>query len=508
LPSPLVDRRGVGCALVSRRLSRRDLLGAAGAGVAGAGLAGGLDLDALEDALAAGRHERRNAILIVVDSLRADHLGAYGNAVVRSPNIDALARESLRFTDCHPEAMPTVPARRTLLTGRRAWPFRGWARWDGLINRAGWEPVKPGTTTIVSAFRRQGWWTGMVTDNPFIGFNPTFAPVRASPHLFVPIVGPAGVRRPLASVSRRDARARLPRYMGGAERIRKVRQYVANAGGGRDETQVPSARVFRNAARALERAARQRRPFFLYVDSFDPHEPWAPTQRYMGMYTDRRRAPIADVIYRGAGYMSAREIATLQATYKAELTMMDRWLGHLLDRLHDLRLDDSTAIALVADHGIYLGERNWTGKAPHLLHPELTNVPLLLRDPDGRGAGATSDWWATTVDVPRTLMALAGARAPRGFEGADLEPLLEGRPPAQGRRYAHGGYANYSYVRDERWAYVVSNNRRDERLYDRRADPGELRDVSSRHPDVVRRMWRRVVREAGGRRPPYYAGAE
>jgi arylsulfatase A-like enzyme len=186
--------------------------------------------------------------------------------------------------------------------------------------------------------------------------------------------------------------------------------------------------------------------------------------------------------------------------------MMDRWLGAFLDRLWSLNLDDSTAIMLVSDHGVMLGEHDWTGKGPRQLHPELIHVPMLLREPGGAGAGATSGWFASTHDIAPTLTSLAGARRPASFEGADLSPILAGGEPAEDRPYAVGGYGNNSYVRDGRWAYIADNDFGYERLYDVKADPGERRNLAASRPAVVREMRRRVRRAAGGR-PPYYSDA-
>ena len=111
-------------------LSRRDLLRAGGAGAAGlaAGAAGYalLDSEAEQDEKAA-REEPRNVVVVVIDNLRADHVGAYGSRrVLHTPSLDALAKEGLRFTAARPEAFPTVAARRAILTGRRSFPFRDW----------------------------------------------------------------------------------------------------------------------------------------------------------------------------------------------------------------------------------------------------------------------------------------------------------------------------------------------------------------------------------------------
>jgi arylsulfatase A-like enzyme len=489
-------------------LSRRELLGAAGLGAAGvAGLAGAGGWEAISGALAAS--ERRNVVLIVIDSLRADHLRSYGARGMRTPNLDELARGSMRFTRVFPEAMPTMPARRAIMSGRRAYPFRGWRPWEGMAGRPGWQPIKPGSETFITALRRAGWWTSYVTDNPFLGYTRNLEAFRRSPHRFVRIDGQRGYRRPRSSVPRSAALRRLPPGpLRRDERIASIQQYLANNGRGRNEVEQAASRVFRSAAKLLPTAKRQKR-FLMVVDSFDPHEPWTPPRHYLDMYGDPEYDgyEIADVGYtQASNYLTKGQIARLQTTYKACVTMTDRWLGTFLDRLWKLGLDDSTAIVLVSDHGVFLGERDWTGKGPGKLYPELIHVPLLVREPGGAGAGQASDWFASTHDIAPTLTSLAGVRRPATFEGADLSPLLGGAAPDEDRPYAAGGYGNSSYVRDGRWAYQVQNDGRSERLYDLRADPGERVDVSERRPRIVAEMRRRVRATAGGR-PPYYSDA-
>ncbi|NLT06709.1 MAG: sulfatase-like hydrolase/transferase [Solirubrobacterales bacterium] len=489
-------------------LSRRELIGAAGIGALGVAGAGAAGWHAIGGAEAAS--ERRNVVLIIVDSLRADHVRSFGAGGMRTPNIDELARGGMRFTSVYPEAMPTMPARRSIMSGRRAYPFRNWQPWLGMAARPGWQPIKPGAETLVSAMRRAGWWTTYVTDNPFLGYSKTLEPFRRSPHRFVRVEGQRGERRPRSNVSRAAALRRLPPGpLRNEDRINALRQYIANNGTGRDEAEQAASRVFRHAAKQL-RTAKSKGRFLMVVDCFDPHEPWTPPRRYLDMYgdPDYRGYEIATVAYTHASnYLSPRHIARLQTTYKAAVTMTDHWLGYFLDRLWKLGLDDSTAIALVSDHGVFVGERNWTGKGPARLYPELTHVPLIVREPGGAGAGGRSDWFASTHDVAPTLVSLAGVKRPPAFEGADLSPILEGGEPDEDRPYAVGGYGNNSYVRDDRWAYQVQNDWRDERLYDKRADPGERVNVAARRPAVVREMRRRVIAAAGGKRPPMYSDA-
>jgi len=135
-------------------------------------------LAAAPPAAIARRADRPNVVVIVVDTLRADHV--YGDRA-RTPNMDALARGGVRFVDTHPEAMPTIPARNSLLQGRRQFPFRGWRDYPGLIDEPGWEPLDRLSTSLTTALRRAGYWTAYATDNAFIGFSsPTSASARAS----------------------------------------------------------------------------------------------------------------------------------------------------------------------------------------------------------------------------------------------------------------------------------------------------------------------------------------
>jgi arylsulfatase A-like enzyme len=110
-----------------RELTRKDFLSVAGAGATGAAVLGA---SLLASGCGTGRGARPNVILVIVDSLRKDHVGAYGNDWIKTPSLDALAGESLRFTRAYPDAMPTIPARRAIHTGMRTWPTRapdhGW----------------------------------------------------------------------------------------------------------------------------------------------------------------------------------------------------------------------------------------------------------------------------------------------------------------------------------------------------------------------------------------------
>jgi arylsulfatase A-like enzyme len=453
----------------------------------------------------ARRPDRPNVILVVVDSLRAD---AVYDRWVRTPNMDALVRQGLRFTDVYPEAMPTVPARNSILGGRRAFPFRGWHDYRGLLQAPGWSPLRHVDQSLTAALGRAGYWTAYVTDNPFLGFSAPYEPLRRSVHRFVRTGGQIGGDRPVSKVPDHVLRHWLHPSLEGPKVRNRVGLYLANSGYWNDPEKSFAARVFSDAVRALDAGAR-RRPFALIVDTYEPHEPWTPPPRYLDLYGDPRwRGPEPAMLRYGrvANWLGPgqrqRVIRRVRDLYAAEVTMTDRWLGVLLDRLHELDLERDTVIVLVSDHGILLGEHGWTGKVQTALYPALIRVPLVVVDPRGRRAGRASDWFASTHDVAPTILSMVDARVPERMNGVNLGRVFEGRKLPD-RHFAYGGYSDSFFIRSRQWALWGYNQPRRFRLFNLKRDPGQHRNVAGRHPGVVRRLHQAVKRKAGGRLPWY-----
>ena len=137
----------------------------------------------------AGARSSPNVLVIIVDTLRADHV--YGDRA-RTPNMDALISEGLSFTRAVPEAMPTAPARNSILSGRRGFPFRNWHDYRGLMNSPGWFPLRDPEKAWTTVLRRAGYYTGYVTDNPYLGFSYSYIPVRRTFDLFTRHGGQVG----------------------------------------------------------------------------------------------------------------------------------------------------------------------------------------------------------------------------------------------------------------------------------------------------------------------------
>jgi arylsulfatase A-like enzyme len=213
------------------------------------------------------------------------------------------------------------------------------------------------------------------------------------------------------------------------------------------------ARTMTAAEDWLERHYRE--PFFLYVDTWDPHEPWDAPDFYASLYKpdyDGRHIYPAYGKWREHG-LTEEDLENVRATYRGEVTMVDRWVGRLLEKLDVLGLADNTYVFFTSDHGFYFGEHGYFGKAEWFhdpdaavaagsdvpdwlpdswlltvgwspLYQELTRVPLIVRGP-GLAAGRRTAL-TTAPDIPATILDLVDVAASEGVQGRSVSPVLRG----------------------------------------------------------------------------------
>jgi arylsulfatase A-like enzyme len=492
--------RSRGSAGVDPRLSRRRFLQAGAAGAVGAALlpSAGCDFDAQ------GSTDRLNVLLLIVDSLRPDHVGAYGSPQVRTPNVDALAARGLRFNRAFPEAMVTIPARRSIFTCRRIFPYRHFVPNPELGISPGWLPIEDSEGIFTSVLRDEGYWTAQVSDNPHLAFTKAYEPFRRRFDRWVTVVGQSGFVKPPETIPLRVVEHWLPPVLRDDRYLPGMRKYLANTGAGVDEEQTCAARVYKEAAKLLDDAV-VHQPFALVVDCFDPHEPWSPPRQYIEMYGDPgyEGPEIGVTRYGGSDYLTEAQQRRLRAVYAAEVTMTDRWLGTFLERFYELGLDENTVILLLSDHGYLLGDRGYTGKVPSQMHPELAQVPFVIVHPEGKAAGKVSTYFASTHDVGPTLLSMVGLE-PRGWmQGIDLSPVLEGERPKERREFHYGGMYNRFYIRTDDWVLIGDNRGEERHMYDLRLDPHEHRDVVDQNPKLSEELYQTVLGAAGGPLPYY-----
>jgi arylsulfatase A-like enzyme len=480
-----------------RTFTRRDFLRAAGAGAAGATLLGAAGCAGFADRVPRLPEEYLpdggtgpNVILVIIDTLRKDHVGAYGNDWIQTPTLDAFAEESLLFTQAYPEAMPTIPVRRAIHTGMRTWPARP--------PSFGWKPIPSGHTTVAEILSKEGFGTYLVTDT-YVQFPMNFDRGFGAYNI---IRGQE--RDPYKDPSTISEDEMRDRYIILGEG-KKARQYLANVQGRKGEEDWFAPRVFLDAMDALEAAAGENRPFFLVADCYDPHEPWDPPEEYVSLYDEgyNGKEPLDDN-YGSDDYLTDRQLLRMRALYAAEVTMMDRWLGKFIERAHDLGVMEKTLFVVVSDHGHLLGEHGYTGKLAYALYPELTDIVFMVRRPQGDGAGQSSDFYVSTHDVAPTILGYLGVEQHEPMDGQDLGPILEGKAPEQPRDHFTQGYKNYVCCRDEHRVMFCRTDMTDAHLFDAVNDAEQRRDLAEAEPETVKRMYEEYAqKDAAGQLPNF-----
>ena len=191
----------------------------------------------------------------------------------------------------------------------------------------------------------------------------------------------------------------------------------------------------------IDTHAKHHARFFLFVDEFDPHEPFDTPEQYAKMYDDTWEGPhlIWPPYAIGAmqkGVLDARQAHQVRAQYGAKLTMIDAWFGKVLDAIERQGLAEATAVIVCTDHGHYLGEKDIWGKPGVPVYETLGHIPLMVRWP-GLAAGTTSAL-TTGVDIFATLCDLFGVTPEHRTHGKSLLPLITGEA-REVREYALTG---------------------------------------------------------------------
>ena len=496
--------------MTKRTLTRRNFLKVAGAGAAGATILGAAGCGAItgnltqmpEEYLPSGG-SRMNVVLVLIDSLRRDHVGAYGNDWIKTPTLDALAKDSLLFTQPYPESMPSIPARRGVHTGIRTFPFRNWQKWyEDDVNLWGWQPIPREQTTLAEVLLDEGFYNLFVTDT-LHQFRP-FYDMHRGFHAFHFVRGQErDFFRPQTPASKRKIEQALIGGPSGAHAEEIMLQYYANTMGRQREEDWFSPQVFGKGMEFLE-AAKESQPFFLVVDNYDPHEPWDPPEKYTNLYSDGYDGPEPVTSSSGpSGWLTEAQRDRMEALYSGEVTLMDHWLGNFLEKASGLGLMENTMFLFVSDHGHAFGEHGFAGKVPSALYPELMDIVFMMRYPGGKGAGTTSDYFASTHDIAPTILGALGIEPPGSMGGTDLSVLFDGGEPEQ-RPHMTAGYHDHVWTRDERYATFARYDGSEARLFDLKSDPKMNKNIAGNNPSLVKRMFEGyVLKDAGGPLPSY-----
>jgi len=398
----------------------------------------------------------RGIVLVTIDTLRADRVGAYGHPRPTTPFLDRLAREGVLFENAFSSAAHTSPAHASLFTG--LWPSQHGVRSNG---QGFPEPAPDGYTTLAELLAKAGYDTAAVSAVNFL--------------------------KPIGRGFRH-----------------------VDAGG--------EARGYRLADRTVDRALqwlagkRAGERFFLWLHLYDPHLPTrAPevlrrqfeyaTHKATQAYADDvvARRPSVKGAYRSPGALAGRH-----ADYEAEVRFADRELERMFDAMRRSGQLRESLFIVTSDHGEGLGDHGYDGHGP-FLYDEALRVPLVLWN-DGRFAGARVPALARHVDLMPTLAEWTGQKHAAGSftpQGRSLLPALrepdrplpaafvfaQRRPPGPKLRDYEKG--EVFALRDLDFKYLVRTGSRDE-MYDLRTDPLEMRNLADKGTPLARSLEQRA----------------
>lgn len=486
---------------MARAFTRRTFTNAVAAGACALGQAGGGTARA-GAAEPAGR-QNPNIIFILADDLGWGELGCYGQAKIRTPSIDKLAAEGMRFTQCYSGSPVCAPSRCTLLTGLHTGhayirdndelPERGDVWGDPAFE--GQRPILPGTFTLGVMLKAQGYATAAIGKWGLGGPGSTGEPLAQ------------GFDRFNGYLCQRAAHNYYPTYLW-RDRAKDVLANPAFAAhqrlpAGKDPNDPASYAGYRGTQWAPDLMAEEAlrfirahrdRPFFLYLAFPVPHValqvPEDSLREYEGAFPETP--------YTGtAGYLPHR---TPRACYAAMVTRMDRHVGRVMALLEELGIERRTAVFASSDNGptfnggtdsAFFGSAGPFRGLKASLYEGGIRVPMIVRWPGRVAPGAVTNHVAAFWDVMPTLAGMAGAPAPPGIDGVSFLPqLLGGESSAAPRALYWEYHATPSQaVRLGRWKGVRFNKKRSTdapiELYDIEADIGEKTDLASRRPDVV-----------------------
>ena len=390
---------------------------------------------------------QRVVVVFLLDTVRQDGLGCYGNPLGTTPSIDALAAEGVRFDQAIAPSGWTLPSVGSLLTA--TWPtIHG-----GMGKGVQLTPIRPEVATAAEALKDAGFATGAVANAAFVS--------------------------PMLNLDR------------GFDMF--DHQYTYNWDTRRADASADIAIEWMrdNASKSM----------FMLLHLFDPHLDYDPPGDYRFRYTEGRTEPAPPLTMTNCLDMrpskeeppSQEDIAYMKALHHGELAFVDAQIGRVVDALKELGLYDEAMIVVTADHGEEFWEHGGFEHG-HTLYDELVKVPLVMKFPASQpAANAVVGTQVRMIDIMPTVFEVAGVDEPNTFAGKSLRPAIEGLETAGRPTLCESTLYGITKVawRADRYKYIHDLDPAGDgkhELYDWQADPGETNNLIDAQPALASQM--------------------
>lgn len=453
-----------------------------------------------------------NIVFINTDQQRYDSLGCYGSEVARTPNIDRLAEDGVRFSRCYTAHPVCMPARATWFTGQ--YPSHHGVWQNGV-------PLNPEADTLQRRLGHAGYHTALIgkihLDNvwlrkekhPSYGFD-LLLECEGDPYCFDDYfrwLDDQGLYEP---------------YMEQFKEEGHRKGYVRDL----PEEKHMNNWITRHVEDYFGRRAEDERPFFLSVGFFDPHHPFDPCEPYASMFDpddmpmpvfteEEKETMIPPARARRAGSeslctdSSPDAIRGTIAAYHATIAHVDAMVGRIMDALRGTGLEENTVVVFTSDHGELLGDHGMLHKGQFFYECSV-RVPLIYRFPERLGVTGVKENLVSHVDFAPTIAALAGEAGPKLTQGQplfapDLSPTDGDERDAVMVEWrdrdvdSDGPYTTAKCLITERYKYVYYHKEPFGELYDLEEDPHELNNLwddpahAETKEHLAAALWRNMV---------------
>lgn len=442
-----------------------------------------------------------NILLVTLDTLRADQLGAYGNTTVKTPALDRLASQGARF-DLHLIQEPqTNPSHGSMFTGM--YPASSGIRVH-MVDKLPNNLESLSTVFSAAGYNTAGLYSWMSFDQQYCGFDRGFRVYQNVAGDTTGILTNPALRELMAQYRVAEQYLIVPKLLSREAGVQQQMEWKDKG----------TADVTTDVAIA-ELQALNGEPFFMWLHYFDPHYPYVPPPPFDTQYDNNYTGPhtfgidTIEAIDQGTLQPNADDVRRLVSLYQGEISFMDSHLARLFAALDQLGLTNNTIVAVTGDHGESFGEHtqlyeyNSDFFHPHDLFNAEQRTPLLLRYGGRIKPGTVVQAPSQAIDLFPTLLGLAGLPVPDQNQGQSLLPLLDGTDSGA-NRVAYGSMPDYVFtsVTMPGWKYIRNNASGGAQLYNLSSDPGEMHDVSGGNSGVFKDLsgkadaWMKAVKIA------------
>jgi len=420
-----------------------------------------------------------NIIVLMLDSLRQDHVSYYGwdGCPLTTPNIDAVAAEAVVFDNIYPEGLPTIPVRTDLMTGQ-----------SSLTNRT-WQPLVPTDVTAAEIFAKEGYLTALVADTyhlfkPNMNFHKGFDVfhwIRGQEYDSIS----AG---PLKHLRLEDhITPGIPTYW-----LSSVHKCLQNLDDRLAPADFPCWQTIEKSLEILNQARQSQRKLFLWLDTFEPHEPWCPPAEF-DIYGDPNYTGPKVIMPPGGPAAKWGDDGVTNRTrslYAGEAAFTDHCLGHLFDGIRQMGYFDDSLIVILSDHGHPLGDHGKFLKGGDRMYSELLKVPFIVRLPGGEHGGRRVQTLGRFPDLLPTLLDTAGfGEATMSMAGRSLKPVLYGHDVTLYPATVSGFFpTTMRCIRTQQHSLFLGAEGDTDELYDLHADPRERTNIIGHAGDLAAKM--------------------